>query len=114
MKDGFIRVAAATPAVRVADCTYNTAELCRIARAAADDGVRVLVFPELCITAYTCEDLFFSHALLSAAEKGLGAYLAATADLPLLSIVGLPLLHEDKLYNCAAVCAGGRLLGVVP
>ena len=114
MKDGFIRTAAATPSVRVADCPYNTAELIRIARAAAADGVRLLVFPELCITAYTCEDLFFSHPLLEAAEAGLAAYLAATAELPLLSIVGLPLMHEDKLYNCAAVCTGGRLLGVVP
>ena len=114
MKDGFIRVAAASPAVRVADCPHNTAELIRIARAAADDGVHLLVFPELALTACTCGDLFFSASLLSTAETGLADYLAATASLPLLSVVGLPVVQGDRLFSCAAVCTGGRLLGVVP
>lgn len=114
MKDGFIRAAAATPAVRVADCPYNTAELVRITRAAAAGGVKLLAFPELCITAYTCSDLFFSRPLLAPAEAAMGDYLAATADCTLLAVVGLPLSWRDKLYNCAAVCCGGRLLGVVP
>ncbi len=114
MKDGFIRVAAATPAVRVADCPYNVGELIRITRAAANDGVHVIVFPELSITAYTCGDLFFHQSLITAAEAALGCYLAETADTPILSVIGLPLAVGDKLYNCAAVCAGGALLGIVP
>ncbi len=114
MKDGFIRVAAATPTLRVADCPYNVTELIRITRAAAEDGVHVLVFPELCITAYTCGDLFFQQTLLTAARTALARYLCETADCPLLSVIGLPLAVEDKLYNCAAVCAEGKLLGIVP
>ncbi len=114
MKDGFIRVAAASPALRLADCAANAAAHSRVARQAAEDGVRLLVFPELSLTAATCGDLFFSRPLLDAAEAALAAYLAATADLPLLSVVGLPLRMGGRLYSCAAVCSRGTLLGIVP
>ena len=114
MKDGFIRVAAAVPSIRIADCPHNTEELIRIAHEASANAARVLVFPELCVTAYTCGDLFFSRALLTSAEAALAEYLQGTADLPMLSVIGLPLIWQNKLYNCAAVCASGKLLGIVP
>ncbi len=114
MKDGFIRVGTAVPHIRIADCKHNTAELIRIARLASEEGVQLLLFPELCVTGYTCGDLFFSLPLLEGAENALSAYLRGTADLPLLSVIGLPLRWRNKLYNCAAVCASGRLLGIIP
>ncbi len=114
MKNGFIKIAAATPKVRVADPAYNAQELIRITRDAAAQGVRVLVFPELCLTAYTCGDLFCTDLLIDGARNALSDYLKQTADLDTVAVVGLPLLHKDKLYNCAAVCLGGELLGIVP
>ncbi len=114
MKHGFIKVATASPRVFVADTEKNANELIRVARDADALGVRVLVFPELAITGYTCGDLFYSETLLSGARKALQDYLLATKELSLLSVVGLPLAAEGKLYNCAAVISGGRLLGIVP
>ncbi len=114
MKHGFIKVAAATPKIRVADPTYNAGELIRIASDANAAGVRVLVFPELCLTAYTCGDLFCTDLLLEGAKKALSKYLKKTAEFDMISIVGLPWCYRDKLYNCAAVCHRGRLLGMVP
>ena len=114
MKNGFIKVAAATPKIRVADPGYNTDELIRMSQNAAGAGIRVLVFPELCITGYTCGDLFFSQALLSGAVAELSRYLHSTASLELISVVGLPLIWKNKLYNCAAVCHRGAVLGIVP
>ncbi len=114
MKHGFIKVAAATPKIRVADPIYNAGELIRIAKAAAKEQVSLLCFPELCITGYTCGDLFFSESLLKGAQKALKEYLTATAKLPMVSLVGLPLEWNHKLFNAAAVCYGGKLLGIVP
>ena len=114
MKNGFIKVAAATPKVRVADPAYNTGELVRIAHDAAAQQVRVLVFPELCLTAYTCGDLFCTDLLIDGARQALSDYLKQTAALDMVSVVGLPFLWKDKLYNCAAVCHRGSLLGIVP
>lgn len=114
MKNGFIKVAAATPALRVADPAFNGSEMQKIAQHAAQEGVRVLVFPELCITGYTAGDLFFSEVLTRGARTALNTYLQGTAALDLISVVGLPLVWRGKLYNCAAVCQGGNLLGIVP
>lgn len=114
MKHGFIKVAAGSPKIRVADPSYNAGELIRIAADANARGVRVLVFPELCLTAYTCGDLFCTELLLDGAKKALSKYLKKTAELDMISVVGLPWLFCDKLYNCAAVCHRGRLLGMIP
>ena len=114
MKNGFIKVAAATPSIRVADPVYNMKQLLRIATEASEKKVQVLVFPELCITGATCADLFFSEPLLSAAEKALSHYLSKTRDFDMLSVLGLPLIWQGRLYNCGAVCHKGSLLGVVP
>ena len=101
MKHGFIKVAVATPKILVADPTYNAGELIRLAQNAAEEGVRVLVFPELTLTGYTAGDLFLSDTLLTAAKQALAVYLQATAQLEMLSVVGLPLEWNGKLYNCA-------------
>ena len=114
MKHGFIKVAAGVPKLRVADPAYNVGELIRIAADANAQGVRVLVFPELCLTAYTCGDLFCTDLLPEGAKKALSKYLKKTAEFDMISVVGLPWCYRDKLYNCAAVCHRGHLLGMIP
>ena len=115
MKDGFIRVKAVSPAeLRPADC-QNNARICADAtQAAAADHVALAVFPELCLTGYTCGDLFLNQKLTDSALDAFRTYLAMTADCDTISVVGLPVAHAGKLYNCAAVCHGGMLLGLVP
>ncbi|MBQ7379089.1 MAG: NAD(+) synthase [Clostridia bacterium] len=115
MKHGFVKVAAASPAIRLADCNHNAQILASVARQACEqDGVRILLFPELCLTGATCGDLFFQNTLIKSAKNALAAYLELTADLDMVSIVGLPVTMNGKLYDCAAVCSGGTLLGIVP
>ncbi len=116
MKDGFVKVAAGTPAIRVADCSYNAQSCINLIREAWGKGVKVLVLPELCLTGYTCGDLFLQDTLLKGAEQALRTVLEATADMDMLVALGLPVrerLHQ-RLYNCAAVVQGGVILGVVP
>ena len=114
MKYGFIKTACATPAVRVADCSYNAQQIVEAVRSASAQGVEVLCLPELCVTGYTCEDLFFQETLLAGALDALREIAGQTAQLPPLFCVGLPLVHGGKLYNCAAVLQKGRVLGIVP
>ena len=114
MKDGFLSVRAASPALRVADCDYNTEQILLQMQAAASDGVKLLCLPELCLTGYTCSDLFLQAELLRGAEHGLEKILLASRELDLVVLVGLPLAMDGKLYNCAAVVARGKLLGLVP
>lgn len=114
MKHGFIKVGAATPKVTVADCEANLQEMLRIVKEAEADGVKLLVFPELSLTAYTCADLFLSEVLLRSAEEALGKWLRNTKDFTIISILGLPLVVNDKIYNCATICQKGQILGVVP
>lgn len=114
MKNGFVKVAAATPVVRVADPAANAAACAAMTAEAAAAGVALVVFPELCLTGYTCGDLFLHDQLQKGALDALRTFLAATADSDIVSVVGLPVAHADKLYNCAAVCQGGMLLGLVP
>ncbi|MBP7402570.1 MAG: NAD(+) synthase [Clostridia bacterium] len=114
MQDGFLRVAAATPSIRVADCRHNADAILAIAREAAAAGVRLVVFPELCLTGYTCGDLFLQEALLSRARAELLRIAAETAQLDTLLIVGLPFAVRGNLYNCAAVLFRGEVLGLVP
>ncbi len=114
MKYGFIKTACATPALRVADCAYNARQIIEAVRSAGAQGVEVLCLPELCITGYTCADLFFQPTLQQGALDALDEVARGTADVPVLFCVGLPLVHGGKLYNCAAVVQSGRVLGVVP
>jgi NAD+ synthase (glutamine-hydrolysing) len=112
---GFLRVAAATPALRVADCPFNAEQILTLMRQAEGEGVAVLVFPELALTGYTCADLFQQPALLNGAVDALGGLLRdSTAAFSGVAVVGLPLLVDDQVFNCAAVLHRGRLLGVVP
>ena len=114
MQHGFIKVAAATPAIRVADPAYNAASCVALAEAAAAVGTKLLVLPELCLTGSTCGDLYSHDRLLTGAREALQSFAAETAHLDLVSVIGLPVALGDKLYNCAAVVCGGQLLGLVP
>ena len=114
MKDGFIKVAAATPDVRVADCEFNATEIIRMVREMEEQGAKVMVFPELCITAYTCGDLFWQENLLEEAKIQLVRIAEETKDVDALIFVGLPLEYNGKLYNVAAGLNHGEILGFVP
>ncbi len=114
MRDGFITVAVATPEVAVADCVHNAQATAALIQEAAARGVKVLVFPELGLTAYTCSDLFLQPTLLRGAEAALGTVLEATRGKDLVAAVGLPVAVGGCLYNCAALCQDGRILGLVP
>lgn len=111
---GYYRLAAAVPRVRVADVDFNTTELIAAAKQAAGQGAAIVTFPELCITSAGCADLFFQPTLLKAAEEALNRFAEETADLDIVSVVGLPLLLDDKLFNVAAVVQGGVVRGFVP
>lgn len=114
MKDGYIKVAAATPHIKVADCTYNREQILKEIEQAAGQQVRLLVLPELCLTGYTCGDLFLQETLLQGAGEGLRWLLEKTKHLPMMIVVGLPLSIDCKLYNVAAFLYRGGLLGLVP
>ncbi len=111
---GYYRLAAAVPRVRVADVEFNTTELISATKEAAQQGASVVVFPELCITSASCADLFFQPTLLKAAEAALSRFAEETKALPVVAIVGLPLLLDNKLFNVAAVVESGMLRGFVP
>ena len=112
MRDGFFRVAAATPAVRAAQVAGNLRSIKELIFQAAEEGCGLVCFPELAVTAYTCGDLFRDAALLAAAEQGLAQLLEDTKELDILCAVGVPVPWEGALYNCAAVFHRGRLLGL--
>ena len=114
MRQGFIKVAALTPKVTVADTKTNREEICRLMDEAEQKGAKILVFPELCITGYTCGDLFYQQVLLREAKKELLAIAKYTERKDYLAFVGLPLEYNGKLYNVAAAVAQGKVLGLVP
>ncbi|SHH05495.1 NAD(+) synthase [Massilia sp. CF038] len=111
---GFARVAVATPRCRIADPAFNAAQTIALALQAREQGALLVAFPELGLSAYTCDDLFHQAALLDACEAALGEVVKASAGLNLAMIVGLPLRVDHQLFNCAAVVANGAILGVVP
>lgn len=113
-ENGFIRAAAISPSLRVADCAYNAQQIVEAMQAFAAENVHLLCLPEFSLTGYTCSDLFLQEPLLRGAEKALGTILQASKGLNLVTLVGLPVRHSGKLYNCAAVVCGGELLGLVP
>ncbi len=114
MKYGFLKVAAAVPAVKVADVEYNLQQVESLIAQAEGQGVEVMVFPELCLTGYSCQDLFKEQLLIDKAEDALLILLDFTRKLDVICIVGLPVQIGSLLYNCAAVIQGGTLLGIVP
>ncbi|GAB6390990.1 MAG: NAD(+) synthase [Treponematales bacterium] len=111
---GFVRAAAASLAVRAAEPEFNGREVVRAMREAEAEGARLLALPELCLTGYTCGDLFHQDALLGAAEAALARVLAETRGLSVAAALGLPVSAENRLFNCAAVVQRGRVLGLVP
>lgn len=114
MEDGFIKAAAVTPKIRVADTKYNADLICDCIMEAAKQGAKVIVLPELCITGYTCGDLFLQDALLEGAEEALLKITGFTSEVDAVIFVGLPLRCRGKLYNVAAAISGGEVLGFVP
>ena len=114
MKDGFIKVAACTPEIQVADVDFNVDKIISQLEKCREEGVKVAVFPELCITGYTCQDLFFQNALLDKAMEGVVKIAKTTADSDMLVAVGVPVRANGKLYNCAAVIQDGEVRAFVP
>ena len=114
MRDGFLRVAAASVDVKVADPAFNKESIMKAVRKAQDRQVKVLVLPELVISAYTCGDLFWQRPLLGESRRQLGQLIEETREVPVVIVAGAPLLIHQKLYNCAVFFYKGRILGVVP
>ena len=114
MQDGFVKVAACAPRIRVADVTYNVRACADAVRKAAGDGAKVVVLPELCITGSTCGDLFWQNALLDAAFAGVVDLAAELQDIDALVFVGAPLCVDGRLYDCAVALHAGEILGIVP
>ncbi len=115
MRDGFVSVAAVTPEVKVADVEFNVESCIKAISAAVEkNGAKVVVLPELCLTAYTCGDLFYQDALLNAVEDGLAYLVEKTAEFDALILLGAPVRVNAKLYDCAVAICGGEILGVVP
>ena len=114
MNYGFVKVAAAVPLVQVADCFYNIEKIEGLMRQASEKGVQIIAFPELSVTGYTCLDLFAQQTLLNGAEAALLQLVSNTADLDILTIVGVPLRTENRLINAAVVFQKGAIRGVVP
>ena len=114
MKHGFLRVAAATPVIKVADCDYNAEKIIELIGEAESQGNKLVVFPELCITGYTCGDLFLQDTLLHGALKNIKRIASYTMGKDIVAVVGFPYAVRGKLYNTAAVIQGGKVLGLVP
>ena len=115
MQDGFVKVAAVTPQVRVADVAFNVdACVAAATQAVTEDAASLVVLPELAVTGYTCEDLFWQEALLDAAERGVADFAERTAQLDALLVLGAPVRANGKLYNCGVAVCAGTVLGIVP
>lgn len=113
-RHGYVRVAACVPHVRVADPEFNLERTVALAREASDRGARIILFPELGISAYSNDDLFHQDALLDACRAALGRLLEESTSIPGLLLVGAPLRFDGKLFNCAVLLCDGRILGIVP
>ncbi len=113
MRHGFIKVAAATPSIKVADCAYNADRILSLVKEAHEEGVHLLVLPELCITGYTCGDLFFQQALIESARE-CAIKVASRVPRNMVVVFGAPVELRGKLHNCAIVACAGKVLGIVP
>ena len=114
MKQGFLKVAAVTPKLKVADTVFNRKQICEGIRQASKEGAKVIVFPELCISAYTCGDLFLQERLLTSCREQLREIAAYTREVDALVFVGLPIEMAGKLYNVAAALSRGEVLCMIP
>ncbi|MGN0812829.1 MAG: NAD(+) synthase [Candidatus Coproplasma sp.] len=114
MRYGFVKVCAATPKIKVADVDYNVNNIISAIKESAEKGSQITVFPELCLSGYTCGDLFNQTTLLKAVEEGLFHIKKATEGIKTLVFVGAPLRYADRLYNCAVAICDGEIKGVVP
>lgn len=114
LKYGFVKAAAATPKIRVADCNYNANQIINFAFEAYKNGAEIVVFPELCVTGYTCSDLFLQTALLKSAENAVRKVKESSKSLDTVIILGAPIAVMQSLYNCAVVIYKGEILGIVP
>ena len=113
MTHGFIKVATATPSIKVADCRHNADKILSLVRRAHEEGVHLLVLPELCITGYTCQDLFLQQALLESAQEN-AIKVALKVPRNMVVVFGAPVELRGKLHNCAIVASAGKVLGIVP
>ena len=111
---GYVKVGAAVPRLKLADCIYNKEQIVEMTKEAAVKGVRVLTFPELCITGYTCADLFMQRPLLAAAEIAVGQIADETKELDIFLTVGVPVMLDSQQFNCAVAIYKGEILGIVP
>ncbi len=114
MKDGFVKIACATPDIHVADCKYNAKQIIKLINEAAAKGAKLIAFPELCITGYTCGDLFLQELLIKSAADAVLEIAEKTKDLDIVSIVGAPVSCNNKLYNCAVVIKDDAILDIIP
>ena len=114
LKDGFVKIACATPEIRVADCKYNAQKIIELIEKAYENGAKLIVFPELCITGYTCGDLFLQDTLIKATADAVNEIVEKTKNLDIISIVGAPVSCNNKLYNCAVVIKDDCILDIIP
>ncbi|MBQ3490097.1 MAG: NAD(+) synthase [Clostridia bacterium] len=114
MKHGFIKTATVSPELRVADTVYNAEKIIEAIHAADAENVSLLVFPELCVTGYTCADLFLQRTLLNAAKKAADTIVKATKDIQMLIFIGMPLRFQNKIYDTAVAIFNGEILGIIP
>ncbi|MBQ8884251.1 MAG: NAD(+) synthase, partial [Oscillospiraceae bacterium] len=115
MKNGFVKIACCTPEIRVADCEFNKTKIIGQLDSSVNDGAKIIVFPELCVTGATCGDLFMRETLIKGSEKALVEICEKTINSDAVVIVGAPLLADDgKLYNCAVVIQNGEFICAVP
>ena len=114
MKDGFVKVAAVSPSVKVADCEFNASQICEGIQRAFDDGANVVVFPELSVCGYTCGDLLLQNVLLQSAENAVEKIKDFCTGKQIFVVIGAPVVVCGKLYNCAVAIYDGKILGIVP
>ena len=113
-EQGFVRVGAVVPKLKVADTEFNCNEIIKQIEVASNNKIQIAVFPELCVTGYTCQDLFEQDTLLEEAEKALNKILDYTNNLDIICIIGMPIKAENQLFNTAVVIQKGKILGIVP
>lgn len=114
MNYGFVKTACATPTIKVADCVYNSEQIISQISFAAQHGASLVVFPELCVTGYTCADMFMHNFLLEHAQQAVERIMSRTKTMGIMAIIGVPVAVNDALYNCAAVIYKGELLALIP
>ena len=114
MNYGFVKTACATPTIKVADCVYNSEQIISQISFASQHGASLVVFPELCVTGYTCADMFMHNFLLEHAQQAVERIMSRTKTMGIMAIIGVPVAVKDALYNCAAVIYKGELLALIP